>query len=76
MDQLYQKGFIANPANNTKSVVLTDEGRLKAEALFKALFTCEPQPQAAAACTFQVPGQRLLHRLYGASATQAGKSQS
>ncbi len=41
-DRLYQKGFIADPANKAKSVVLTEEGLQKAEELFKALFTREP----------------------------------
>ena len=41
-DRLYQKGLIFDPANKTKSVVLTDEGLQKAEELFKALFTRQP----------------------------------
>ena len=41
-DRLYQKGLICDPANKTKSVVLTDEGLQKAEELFKALFTRKP----------------------------------
>jgi Domain of unknown function (DUF6429) len=39
LDQLHQKGLIADPANKTKSVVLSDEGRRRAEKLFHALFT-------------------------------------
>ena len=42
MNRLYQKGFIADPVNKTKSVVLTDEGLQKAEERFKALFTRRP----------------------------------
>ena len=42
MDRLYQKGFIADPVNRTKSVVLTEEGLEKAEELFTALFTRKP----------------------------------
>jgi hypothetical protein len=41
-DRLYQKGFIGDPANKAKSVVLTEEGLQKAEELFKALFTRKP----------------------------------
>lgn len=37
-DRLYQKGFIENPANKAKSVVLTDEGLKEAERLFNELF--------------------------------------
>ncbi len=33
-DRLYQKGLIGDPANKTKSVVLTDEGLQEAEELF------------------------------------------
>jgi len=43
MERLHQKGLIANPANKAKSVVLTDEGLLRAKELFKALFT-RPAP--------------------------------
>jgi hypothetical protein len=39
MERLHQKGLIANPANKAKSVVLTDEGLLRASELFHALFT-------------------------------------
>jgi hypothetical protein len=41
-DRLYQKGVICDPANETKSVVLTDEGMRRAEELFKVLFTRQP----------------------------------
>jgi hypothetical protein len=41
-NRLYQKGLICDPANKTKSVVLTDEGLRKAEELFKTLFTRQP----------------------------------
>jgi hypothetical protein len=39
LNRLHQKGLIADPANKTKSVVLSDEGLWRAEELFKALFT-------------------------------------
>ncbi len=39
LDRLHQKGLIADPANKAKSVVLTDEGLLRAERLFKAMLT-------------------------------------
>jgi hypothetical protein len=38
----YRNGLIGDPANETKSVALTDEGLQKAEALFRALFTRRP----------------------------------
>ncbi|MGB8364849.1 MAG: DUF6429 family protein [Rhizomicrobium sp.] len=36
--RLFEKGFIENPANKTKSVVLTDEGLRESDRLFKKLF--------------------------------------
>jgi hypothetical protein len=39
MNRLHKKGFISNPVAKSKSVVLTDEGLLKAERLFQRLFT-------------------------------------
>ncbi|MEK1853290.1 MAG: DUF6429 family protein [Phyllobacterium sp.] len=39
MDRLHQKGLIANPANKSKSVVLSDEGLRRSEELFRAMFT-------------------------------------
>ena len=38
MNRLYEKGFIGNPVNKAKSVVLTEEGLAEAERLFKTLF--------------------------------------
>jgi 4-carboxymuconolactone decarboxylase len=38
-DRLHQKDMIENPANKTKSLVLTDEGLRRSEELFRALFT-------------------------------------
>lgn len=38
LERLYQKGFIADPKNKNKSVVLTGEGVKQSEALFKRLF--------------------------------------
>lgn len=39
LDRLHQKGFIADPANKAKSVVLSHKGLRRAEELFNALFT-------------------------------------
>ena len=39
MDRLYSKGMIADPANKLKSVVLSDDGLRRSEALFRELFT-------------------------------------
>ncbi|MCK5685727.1 hypothetical protein KAJ27_16460 [bacterium] len=38
MDRLHDKGLISNPAKKSKSVVMSEEGFKKAEALFKELF--------------------------------------
>jgi len=43
LDRLHQKGMIADPVNNAKSVVLTEEGLRRSEELFRALFT-RPTP--------------------------------
>lgn len=38
MDHLYQKGWIENPRNKNKSVVLTEEGLQKAQEFFDRHF--------------------------------------
>ena len=38
LNRLYEKGFIFDPKNKNKSVVLTREGAQKAEELFERLF--------------------------------------
>lgn len=38
MERLYQKGFISNPVGKAKSIVMTEEGRERSEALFTKLF--------------------------------------
>jgi Domain of unknown function (DUF6429) len=38
MDRLFEKGFITDPKGKAKSVVLTDEGLARSEALFDAMF--------------------------------------
>lgn len=38
LDRLHAKGFISNPKNKNKSVVLTETGRRRAEDLFHRLF--------------------------------------
>ena len=43
LDRLHKKGLIADPVNKAKSVVMSDEGLRRAEALFHALFT-RPAP--------------------------------
>jgi hypothetical protein len=42
MARLHRKGLIDNPVNKAKSVVLTDEGLRRAEALFRELFAQRP----------------------------------
>lgn len=38
LDRLHRKGLIGDPVGKTKSVVLTDEGLRRSEALVAALF--------------------------------------
>jgi hypothetical protein len=38
LDRLYQNGVIDNPVGKAKSVVLTDEGLVESERLFRKLF--------------------------------------
>lgn len=39
LDRLHRKGFILDPVNGAKSVVLIEGGLREAERLFEALFT-------------------------------------
>ena len=39
LGRLHEKGLIDDPVGKVKSVVLTDEGLERSEALFKELFT-------------------------------------
>lgn len=39
MKRLHEKGFIGNPVNKNRSVVLTDEGIAESKRLFELLFT-------------------------------------
>jgi hypothetical protein len=39
MDRLYEKGMIDNPRGKAKSVLLTEEGLRRSEALFETMFT-------------------------------------
>ena len=39
MNRLYEKGFITDPVNKAKSVVLTEDGLQASERLFKQLFS-------------------------------------
>ena len=38
LDRLYHKGWILDPKNGAKSLVLTEEGRVRAERLFETYF--------------------------------------
>jgi len=38
LDRLHEKGYIFNPKGKSKSVVLTDEGLVKAREVFDGLF--------------------------------------
>ena len=46
-DRLYRKGMIDDPANRAKSVVLTDEGLKRSDALFRELFMRADSQQPA-----------------------------
>lgn len=39
LDRFHQKGFISDPRNKNKSVILTDDGRRRAAELFERLFS-------------------------------------
>jgi hypothetical protein len=38
LDRLHKKGFIAEPKNKAKSVILTEQGLARSEQLFEQLF--------------------------------------
>jgi len=42
-DRLHKNGLIGDPVNKSKSLILTDEGLERSEALFRELFTRRPQ---------------------------------
>ena len=44
LNRLHRKGMIDNPATNAKSVVLTDQGLVESERLFRKLFERAPGP--------------------------------
>ncbi len=39
LNRLHERGFLANPVNKAKSVILTDEGLSQSERIFKQRFT-------------------------------------
>jgi hypothetical protein len=39
MNRLHEKGFISDPVGKAKSVVFTDDGERRSEALFHELFS-------------------------------------
>lgn len=43
MNRLYEKGFIDNPVNETKSVVFTEDGLCRSEGLFQKMFTTKTE---------------------------------
>lgn len=42
-DRLFKNGFIGDPINKSKSVILTDEGLRRSQELFQSLFTRPPR---------------------------------
>ncbi|SFU17054.1 hypothetical protein SAMN05518861_11759 [Mesorhizobium sp. YR577] len=69
-DRLHKKGMIADPVNKSKSLVLTDEGLERSEALFRALFTI------AVVFSFHCHGSNSCRREAGRSAMRARTSAS
>jgi hypothetical protein len=43
MERLHAKGLISDPVGKAKSVVFTDEGLLKSEALFRKFSKLDPK---------------------------------
>lgn len=43
MNRLYEKGFIDDPVNKTKSVVFTEEGLRRSEELFQKMFAARAE---------------------------------
>lgn len=41
LNRLYEQGFIGDPVNKAKSVVLTEKGLLQSEQLFRRYFVTE-----------------------------------
>lgn len=39
MDRLHRKGYISDPKSKSKSIVLTDDGKSRAKALFDQMFS-------------------------------------
>jgi hypothetical protein len=42
LNRLHEKRFIADPVNKAKSVIFTEEGLLRSEKLFAAMFAKQP----------------------------------
>jgi len=42
MNRLHAKGYIGDPVSKSKSVALTEKGRIKSEELFRKLFGASP----------------------------------
>ena len=42
MNRLHEKGMISDPVGKAKSVIFTEEGQNRSEALFEEMFTKEP----------------------------------
>jgi Domain of unknown function (DUF6429)/Plasmid pRiA4b ORF-3-like protein len=57
LNRLYEKGFIHDPRNKTKSVVLTREGLRRSEALFEAMFV-KPDTDVSSELPRAQPGKR------------------
>ena len=58
LDRLCDKGFISDPRNKAKSVVLTDDGLARSEALFNALFGVDADSTDAAIPPYWHPRTR------------------
>ncbi|HET7834837.1 MAG TPA: DUF6429 family protein [Variovorax sp.] len=57
LDRLHAQGYIDDPINKAKSVVLTEEGLRRAEQLFNERFVIDHRGGSPAeACTGAIPG--------------------
>ncbi|WP_255215317.1 DUF6429 family protein, partial [Paraburkholderia youngii] len=44
LNRLYERGFVEDPVNRTKSVIFTEEGLRESERLFKQHFVIPERP--------------------------------
>ena len=62
MERLHTKGFISDPVGKAKSVVFTEEGLRKSEALFRKLFAVKPPRLKSALLMHPARNTRIAER--------------